>query len=95
MNRNNYVVRTVSAMNNRKSIRHAGALVILVAAAGCAGTPTDSVPDRSPRWMRDYVTGSRIPRPADRNGEPEGRGSLVTTSPDRLGYLPGVTIRNR
>jgi hypothetical protein len=30
----------------------------------------------------------------DKNGNPEGTtGTLTTTSPDRLGYLPGVTIR--
>lgn len=75
-------------------VKSAGAMAVLVLVAGCAGTPS-SVPDRTPRWLRDYVTGSRIPRPADRNGEPEGRGSLVTTSPQGLGYLPGVTIRNR
>lgn len=81
-------------MNRLKSVRCAGAIAVAMVTVGCAGTPS-SVPDRTPRWMRDYVTGSRIPRPSDRNGEPEGRGSLVTTSPDRLGYLPGVTIRNR
>lgn len=82
-------------MNRLKSIKHAGALIFLVATAGCASAPVDSVPDRSPRWMRDYVTGSRIPRPVDKNGEPEGRGTLVTTSPEKLHQLPGVTIRNR
>jgi hypothetical protein len=82
-------------MNKMKGTMLAGSTLVLLI-AGCAGTPEDPYTvDRSPRWMRDSVTGSRIPRPVDKNGNPEGvSGTLSTTTRDRLGYLPGVTIRN-
>ena len=81
-------------MNKIKGTMLAGSLAAMLT-AGCAGTPSDpSTIDRTPRWMKDQVTGSRIPRPVDRNGNPEGTsGTLVTTSASQLGYLPGVTIR--
>jgi hypothetical protein len=80
-------------MSKIKGTMLAGSIVVLL--TGCAGTPADPYTvDRSPRWMRDSVTGSRIPRPIDKNGNPEGTsGTLTTTTPGRLGYLPGVTIR--
>jgi hypothetical protein len=82
---------------NIKSTLFAGSLIVLLT-AGCAGTPSDPAraADKTPRWLKDYVTGSRIPRTVDKNGNTEGTsGTLSTTSPSRLGYLPGVTIRSR
>ena len=82
-------------MSKIKGTLLAGSLVLLVT-AGCAGTPSDPyTTDNTPRWLKDSVTGSRIPRTVDKNGNTDGTsGTLSTVQRDRLGYLPGVTIVN-
>jgi hypothetical protein len=82
----------VGAMNKLKSTRLAGFIVVVAAAAGCAGTPS-SAPDRTPSWQKYTVTGSHIRRPVDGNGNPEGQGSVVVTTPSELEKLPSVTVR--
>jgi hypothetical protein len=80
-------------MNKLERARLAGFIVVLGAAAGCAGTPS-STPDRTPSWQKYTVTGSHIRRPVDGNGNPEGQGSIVITdSPADLERLPSVTVR--
>ena len=83
----------VSVMSNLKIARLAGVIVVL-GAAGCADTPS-STPDRTPEWMKYAVTGSRIRRPVDRNGYPEGQTPVVNTSPSELHTVPSVTIRKK
>jgi len=84
----------MSAMN--KITRLAGAIIVLAAAAGCASAPGgSSTPDRTPDWMKSAVTGSRIRRPVDRNGYPEGQTPVVNTSPSEIHKVPSVTIRKR
>ena len=75
--------------------RLAGAVIVLIA-AGCAGAPSgSSTPDRTPEWMKYAVTGSRIRRPLDGNGRPEGQTPVVNTSPSAIDKVPSVTIRKR
>jgi hypothetical protein len=82
-------------MNNLKIARLAGVIVVLAAAA-CADTPSSSyTPDRTPEWMKYAVTGSHIRRPVDRNGYPEGQTPVVNTSPSELHTVPSVTIRKK
>jgi hypothetical protein len=45
-----------------------GILVAMLAAAGCAGTPSkprSAAAERTPSWMKHHVVGSRIPRRVD------------------------------
>jgi hypothetical protein len=81
-------------MNKLKIARLAGSIVVLIAAAGCASTPSGA-PDRTPGWMKHAVTGSRIRRPVDANGRPEGQTPVVNTSPSDLHKVPSVTIRRK
>jgi len=80
-------------MNKLKRTRLAGFIVVLVAAAGCVGTPS-SAPDRTPSWMKYSVTGSHIRRPVDGKGNPEGQIPVtVVATPEDLSNLPSVTVR--
>jgi hypothetical protein len=71
-----------------------GILVAMLAATGCAGTPSQSKSasaERTPSWMKHHVVGSRIPRRVDAKGRPVSSDNVVMTSNEGLEDLPSVT----
>lgn len=72
-----------------------GVLVAMLAATGCAGTPSRSESvsaGRTPSWMKHHVVGSRIPREVDARGRPLSSDNVVTTTwGPGLRDLPSVT----
>jgi hypothetical protein len=67
------------------------ALTATVLLGACAGTPG---PDRTPSWMKHHVTGTRIPRVPDANGNASSADYVLTATEQRLEDLPGVHVSN-
>lgn len=60
---------------------------------GCAGTPDAMVADKTPKWMKSYVTGSRISRTPAAYGEVAPPEYVIATDPSELENLPSVEIK--
>lgn len=75
-------------------VQISGGVIAAFLLAGCANGPTRPVPDSTPSWMTYEVSGSRIKRRVDPNGD-AGSASFVTrTNAKNLALMPGVAVKS-
>lgn len=75
-------------------VQISGAVIAAFLLAGCASGPTRPVPDSTPSWMKYEVSGSRIKRRVDANGEPSSASFVTRTNAANLALMPGLSVQS-
>ena len=88
-------------------VRASGAVILSAILMGCASAPSDkpsssrqataqtthrTLRDRTPSWQKYHVSGSRIARRLDANGNPTSADFVKSTTSEGLQRVPGVTM---